>query len=578
MISTSPPVSSANPSVKLLHPGAAPVALCLARLAGIRELVETATSWHPTDNSTSPGILAESLVAALLCGCRPLYKVERFWQNNGYVNLFYQSDDVSGEQLNDDAYGRLLDRLSRIDCRRLFESICLRMLQHHDLVIDLTYTDTSSISVEGAYLTKKNGISCQSQVEERFCLTHGHSKDHRSDLKQFKISVSVQKDGLPISGKLLSGNASDQKWNPQAVEELSAMLLENGYKDLIFVADSALISGESLHTFALRDIQFISRFPETFNLAEELKIQAWEANNWENLGILAENTKGAAYYRTWRTQGEVEGEICGFTVVHSSNLEERKGKTLQKAIERDRKELERQSKKLSKTKYACEADARRDGELLQKSVEKKGFPGELKVERIEIVKYGHRGRPKKGEVGKKEITWRVEVQIEPIKEEVYEQRKKLESTFVLIHRLKEEKNSEDIVRSYKNQNKVEENFKFLKQPQYLGPVYTKTTSRVESLGYIFLMVLLLAKYLEYRVRVSMQQSEGELKIGGQKVMRPSAKTILEILDMMLSYAMDGEVRLSDDIDKDILNVIHWAGFHEDIYIHGYMGDRFMNMR
>jgi len=78
----------------------------------------------------------------------------------------------------------------------------------------------------------------------------------------------------------------------------------------------------------------------------------------------------------------------------------------------------------------------------------------------------------------------------------------------------------------KNQDKVEQGFKFLKQPVNLGAVYTKKTERIEALGYIFLIVLLLAKYLEYRVRASMEQSGEILKVGGQKIERPTAKTII----------------------------------------------------
>jgi hypothetical protein len=57
----------------------------------------------------------------------------------------------------------------------------------------------------------------------------------------------------------------------------------------------------------------------------------------------------------------------------------------------------------------------------------------------------------------------------------------------------------------------------------LGPVYTKKPERVEALGYIFLMVLLLAKYL---------------------------------------------------IPKDVLKMIRRSGFDEQIYICGYSQDLF----
>jgi transposase len=356
------------------------------------------------------------------------------------------------------------------------------------------------------------------------------------------------------------------------------MLSENGYKNIIFVADSALISTESLKNFVLSDLQFISRFPETFNLAEELKLEAWEQTVWETIGILAKEPKGAAFYMAWRTEREIEGDVFGFTVVFSSKLAKRKEKTLENNVKNSETTLKRHSKELVKIEYACEADAMKEGQRLQKNADKKGFSNELEIEKREKKRYSHKGRPKNGEIPTIKTTWHAKVTIGSMRDEVYEQKKNLSSTFVLIHRLKEEKTSEEILRNYKNQDKVEQGFKFIKQPYYLGPVYTKITSRVKSLGYIFLIVLLLAKYLEYRVRFSMQQSGGELKIGGQKVKNPSAKTIIEILNKMMIYAVNGEIRLPDYINQKILDVIHWAGFNEDVYIRGYTGDCFIGLK
>ena len=92
---------------------------------------------------------------------------------------------------------------------------------------------------------------------------------------------------------------------------------------------------------------------------------------------------------------------------------------------------------------------------------------------------------------------------------------------------------------------------------------------MEALGYIFLMVLLLAKYLEYRVRLGMKESGGEMKVGGQKVLRPTTKTILEFLEMMLIMRINGQWMLPDKIPGDVLDVIHWAGFDEHLYVCGY---------
>ncbi len=69
-------------------------------------------------------------------------------------------------------------------------------------------------------------------------LTKGHSKDHRPDLKQFKIEAAVQ--------------------------EMKKYFSRQGYKDIIYVGDSYASLDE------LSGIKFISRFSENFKLVSEL--------------------------------------------------------------------------------------------------------------------------------------------------------------------------------------------------------------------------------------------------------------------------------------------------------------------
>jgi transposase len=96
------------------------------------------------------------LVTAIFCGCQSLYKVEKFGDNKA-LEIFYKNNEVTMDQLNDDAYARLLDKLSDVDCPRMFETICLNMLQHHSLDITLTHSDTTSVSVEGMYNAETRG-------------------------------------------------------------------------------------------------------------------------------------------------------------------------------------------------------------------------------------------------------------------------------------------------------------------------------------------------------------------------------------------------------------------------------------
>lgn len=84
-------------------------------------------------------------------------------------------------------------------------------------------------------------------------------------------------------GELLAGNKTDVEWNPEAAVKKCKSYLPRGFRDVIFVADCALVSIGSLKRLAEKQVQFISRFPETFALAEELKNLAWEQDRWEEI-------------------------------------------------------------------------------------------------------------------------------------------------------------------------------------------------------------------------------------------------------------------------------------------------------
>jgi hypothetical protein len=49
---------------------------------------------------------------------------------------------------------------------------------------------------------------------------------------------------------------------------------------------------------------------------------------------------------------------------------------------------------------------------------------------------------------------------------------------------------------------------------------------MEVLGYVFLLVPLLAKYLEHMVRATLEKEDDALRVGGKKLARPATQAIL----------------------------------------------------
>ena len=144
-----------------------------------------------------------------------------------------------------------------------------------------------------------------------------------------------------------------------------------------------------------------------------------------------------------------------------------------------------------------------------------------------------------------------------------------ESTFILITNVlnKEKYDDARILLEYKHQISVENRFRFLKNPVYFGPMYLKNKQRLQALGYVFILALLLASYLEYRVRENLRKNgEAVLLPGNKKTTVPSVATILEILDTIQVVIIAGERFFPDNVNKQALKMIEWAGFKPTIYL------------
>ncbi len=121
---------------------------------------------------------------------------------------------------------------------------------------------------------------------------------------------------------------------------------------------------------------------------------------------------------------------------------------------------------------------------------------------------------------------------------------------------------------YKNQISIETKFRFLKSPVYLGPVFLEKPERVDALGYVFMLVLLVASYLEYRVRKGLKKTgQAVLLPGNKKTDRPSTQTIMETLSQVEVLIIGGERYFPETLPLQAISMVEWAGYDPDeIYL------------
>ena len=102
----------------------------------------------------------------------------------------------------------------------------------------INHLDSTSFSVHGDYEVQDD----PSAIE----ITHGHSKDHRPDLKQVVLSLVVNGPSvMPIFMEPLDGNNSDREIFHETIKKMQALQKQIHFKkDLKWVADLALYAAD----------------------------------------------------------------------------------------------------------------------------------------------------------------------------------------------------------------------------------------------------------------------------------------------------------------------------------------------
>jgi hypothetical protein len=105
---------------------------------------------------------------------------------------------------------------------------------------------------------------------------------------------------------------------------------------------------------------------------------------------------------------------------------------------------------------------------------------------------------------------------------------------------------------------------------FVNAIYLKTPKRVQALGYVILMTVMIASLLEIRIREAMAKEKATISTGPRMLDRPTARVLLDMLNTIqvvyLTYDDHVERHLPHDIPPDVLRLLKFAGYGERIYL------------
>jgi transposase len=440
------------------------------------------------------------LVSNLLLSRQPLYALASWAASFVPEHLGLLPDQVA--LLNDDRLGRAVDHLFRSDRASLFTAIVLKAINSFRLVLDEVHQDTTTVTVSGEYADQPPAAAAQRAVR----ITRGYNKDHRPDLKQLVYDRTVTADGaVPIHCNILDGNTADDTVHQQNWLALRKLL---GHSDFLYVADSKLCSKENMKLIADNNGRFLTIMPKTHK--EDGRFRTWVQHNdvpWSTV-LKRKNPRGKhkAVVR-YSVYEDLQGSDDGYRILwYLSSQKKRRDKGARKQkLHKTRKRLEQLRPRgrggvFSSKEAVQEAIARvlaqaKVADWLQVAI----------VEHVQVkqVQVGA-GRPGPDTQYTTVTSNSYTIRVEENKESL-DRAERCDGIFPLMTNDKS-LSLKQALKKYKYQPFAEKRHEQMKSVFRVMPVWLKSSTRVESLLWLYHVVDLVQALLEREVRQQMKKA------------------------------------------------------------------------
>lgn len=451
--------------------------------------------------------IAGMIINGLGFSNKPLSLTPLFFKHCPLSLLFH--DGVKAEDFNRFKLGRVLDRCHGYGTELLFSEISLNVCRQEK--VDTTYNslDTTSFTLSGDYLAKTD--------DETVAIKLGHSKDHRPDLKQVMLEMMVTHDGgIPLLGKVLDGNSSDNT----VFKERSEQLIEsfkNSETPRYVIADCKLYTEKNAPN--LNDLLFVTRIPSNITLVGETIDRALDSSNdWQ---ILDDGRKMQTF--------EVEhyGMQQRWHVLSSETSKQRAIKQVDKKVTKEASAIKKQLFHLQAQRFNCAKDATSAAEVLAKKWKYHDLKG---IETVEHLSYEGKGRPKKNQ---QPTLKKYQVIGENEQDFIKIERVKAQEAHYIIGSNTDSKalSDQEVVHAYKEQHQVERGFRFLKDPLFFASsLFVKTPKRIMALLMVMLLSLLVYGIAERRMRASLAEQKETLPNQiNQPTSAPTLRWVFQLL-------------------------------------------------
>ncbi|BDI18104.1 IS4 family transposase [Nostoc cf. commune SO-36] len=434
--------------------------------------------------------------------------------------------------MDHDKLGRVMDKLFIKGLTEIFLTITINVIQQFNISLKSSHLDSTSLHLHGEYNTSlpdviihNNSSNGQIKSPQAIEITHGYSRDHRPDLKQFIIDLISSSDGdIPIFLKSASGNQSDCSSFANIFLEYKEQMQKPEIKneDSLMVADAALYNAKNISS--LFGTRWLCRVPMTIGLAKELVSTLLSTN------FISSSLTGYYYSVVKSNYGGVEQR---WLVIESTERKESDLRKLEKRISKSKTSALDYLKKLLNSKFNS-----RDCAI--KAVD--NFKKKFKYHQIDNIDYLEK------ESKDKKLFYQVNASLS---ENIHAIKIAYQGAgrFILATNILDEKSlsNDDMLSEYKAQQSCERGFGFLKDPLFFADsIFLKSPERIEAMAMIMGLCLLVYTLAQRQIRKALSASESTIKNQlGKSINNPTMRWIFQRFQSIHLVKFDNEISISN---------------------------------
>lgn len=501
------------------------------------------------------------MVINLALGKQPLYELEHWVRSLDLRCLGYQG--LPKGKINDDRFGRALDKLYKADRASLMTRLVMDVVQAFDLKMDRIHNDSTTVKSCGKH---------PGRTDTGLELKNGHSKDHRPDLKQLVYSLSICSDGaVPVHQKTYSGNRTDDTTHIETWNTLRRIQPHPGF---LYVADSKLCTDKQLNYIVHRQGRVLTMMPQTWGEVPSFK------------DALRQSRKPKKeIWRRLKPGSDTEMEY--FSAFTGTHLTKKRGYRIHWIYSSEKRRRDRQARE-HRLRNAEEALATLGGKINTRHLKTK----QAIQQAVDAILARHQVASfYQVDIGTVREERRVQIgRGRPGKETRY--RRVVHTVFTLGWRRNTTKlgqeartdgvfpllctdmdlTAKEALQAYKYQPRLEKRFSQFKHIHHGAPLLFKKLERIEATMFAFFIALMIQALIERQVRQEMADREIPalaLYPEDRQASHPTTAKIMGIFEEVSTYKLTGSragtKEFRDDLTAVQRKILELLNIPEDVY-------------